>query len=150
MLGKLLSTRLGSRGLALRWKVAHIYVESKVAGQQGWFHLLKDRCKNMGAEASFSIRELKTDRSANAKETRIVGMEPVYENGLFWVNRTGCEQFIQEYETYPNGRFMDLLDVCGYAPQTWLPGSRAHTRDFVRDEITRRSAMLQGIGNAGY
>jgi hypothetical protein len=150
MIEKLVGVRPGSRGLAVRWKVHHIYLESEVAGQQGWKYYFQERVRQMGPEASFSIRPLKTDRGANAKHTRIVGMEPIYENGLFWVPRTGCEQFMEEYEQYPNDRFMDILDVIGYAPQTWLPGSRTSTRDFVRDELRRRSSLIQSIGQAGY
>ena len=104
----------------------------------------------MGVHAGFAIRELKTERSANAKETRIIGMEPVYENGFFWVNRAGCQQFLDEYAVYPNGRFLDLLDVVGYAPQTWGPGSRISTRDMMREQLNRRESALTQVGVAGY
>lgn len=150
MIDKLVSVRVGSRGLAVKWRVHAVYLESEVAGQQGWKYYFREKLKSMGAEASFAIRPLKTDRSANAKHSRILGMEPIYENGLFWVRRVGCEPFMEEYEQYPNGRFIDLLDVAGYAPQTFQAGSRANTRDFVREELSRRSIMIQSVGPAGY
>lgn len=150
MIERLIGTRPGSRGLAVKWKVHHVYLESEVAGQQGWKFYFKDRVSHMGVEATFTIRALKTDRSSGGKDKRILGMEPIYENGLFWIRRTGQEDFLTEYEQYPNGRTNDILDVIGYAPQTWGPGSRSTTRDFVKDELQRRQSMIQSIGSAGY
>lgn len=150
MIGKLLSMREGELGLAFKWRVNHVYLESKVAGQQGWYKFLQEKVKNMGAAASFSIRELQTDRTANAKRTRILAMEVLYENGFFWVNRSGCQQFLDEYQVYPNGTTIDLLDVVGYSPQCWEPGQRTSNRDMVRDELVRRERAVQSMGTAGY
>lgn len=150
MIDRLIGTRPERLGLAVKWRVHHIYVESEVAGQQGWKFLLKDRVSRMGVHASFSIRPLKTDRSAGGKDKRIIGMESLYENGLFWVRRTGQEAFMQEYEQYPNGATKDILDIIGYSPQTWEPGSRVGTREFVAGELQRRAAMAQSVGVAGY
>lgn len=150
MIDRLIGTRPERLGLAVKWRVHHIYVESEVAGQQGWKFLLKDRVSRMGVHASFSIRPLKTDRSAGGKDKRIIGMESLYENGLFWVRRTGQEAFMQEYEQYPNGATKDILDIIGYSPQTWEPGSRVGSREFVREELQRRQAMIQSVGVAGY
>ncbi len=150
MINKLIGTKVGSRGLAVKWRVNNIYLESKVAGQQGWYYVFRDRCRSMGAEASYAVRELKTERAADAKNTRIIGMEPVYENGFFYVNRAGCQQFIEEYEVYPNGRFIDLLDVAGYLPQTFTQGGKASTQDMVREDLLRRKRMLDSVGTAGY
>lgn len=152
MIDKLIGTKVGAMGMAFRWRVNHIYLESEVAGQQGWLKFFQDRVRNMGAMASFTVRPLKTARTANAKDDRIVGMEPMYENGLVWLPRQGhgVEQFLAEYEQYPNGSTKDLLDVFGYAPQTFTTGSRSSTRDFVQEELSRRKSMIQKIGNAGY
>jgi hypothetical protein len=150
MIDRLIGTRPERLGLAVKWRVHHIYVESEVAGQQGWKFLLKDRVQRMGVHASFSIRPLKTDRSAGGKDKRIIGMESLYENGLFWVRRTGQEAFMEEYEQYPNGATKDILDIIGYSPQTWEPGSRVGTREFVAGELQRRAAMAQSVGPAGY
>jgi hypothetical protein len=150
MIGKLLSMREGDMGLAFKWRVHHIYLESKVAGQQGWFKFFQERIRNMGVAASFSVRELKTDRTANAKRTRILGMEVLYENGFVWVNRQGCQPFLDEYQVYPNGTTIDLLDVMGYSAQCWEPGKRTSNRDMVRDELARRDRAVQSMGNAGY
>jgi hypothetical protein len=146
-------TRLG---LAFKWKVHRLYVESEAAGQEGWKHFFKERVRNLIANGEmkqcFSIHPLKTDRSPNAKNTRIIGMEPIYENGLFLVPRMGegRDLFISEYVRYPNGSTIDLLDLAGYAPQTFGAINRAQQREFVVSELARRERVVQGIGIAGY
>jgi hypothetical protein len=155
MIARLIGMQAGTKfglGLALKWRVHHVYMESEVAGQQGWLRFFQDRVRNMGPAASFSVRGLKTDRSAGGKDKRIIGMEPIYESGMFWVPRTGeaANYFLQEYEQFPNGSTKDILDVVGYSPQTWGPGSRSGTRDFMREEMSRRQLSVQSIGIAGY
>lgn len=155
MIARLIGMQAGSKfglGMAFKWRVQHIYMESEVAGQQGWLRFFQDRVRAMGPAASFGVRGLKTDRSAGGKDKRIIGMEPIYENGLFWIPRTGeaANYFLQEYEQYPNGSTKDILDVIGYAPQTWGTGSRSNTRDFMREEVNRRQSLTQSIGIAGY
>jgi hypothetical protein len=155
MIARLIGMQAGTKfglGLALKWKVHHIYLESEVAGQQGWLRFFQDRVRNMGPAASFTVRPLKTDRTAGGKDKRIVGMEPFYENGMFWVPRIGeaVNFFQQEYDQYPNGSTKDILDVIGYAPQTWGPGSQVNTRSMVSEELNRRKLMIQSMGVAGY
>ncbi len=140
----------GKRGLVVKWRCHALYVESEVAGQSGWKFAIKERMQRMNLDASFSLRPLKTERSSKAKENRIIAMEAVYENGLFWVPRTGCEEWKLEYGEYPNGATMDLLDLSGYISQALGPGSRVQARDFVRDEMKRSRAVLASVGPAGY
>lgn len=150
----ILSTQPGQRGLAVKWRCHHVYVESEVSGQQGWKHYFKERLMRMYSEspndATFTIRPLKTDRSANGKEKRIIGMEAIYENGFFWVRRRGQELWMQEYEEYPNSETNDLLDITGYLPQCWGGGSRANTREFLQEELQKRQRVLSSVGQAGY
>lgn len=145
-----LSTRPGHRGLAVKWKCHYLYIESEVAGQHGWKFAIRERMKSMGVDGNFSVRPLKTERSANAKHNRIIAVESIYENGLFWVPRVGCDEWKREYSEYPNGSTMDLLDLTGYLPQILGPGSRVAARDFVRDEMKRSRGVLESIGIAGY
>jgi hypothetical protein len=145
-----LSTKAGNRGLVVKWRCHSLYIESEVAGQQGWKYAIKERMKNMGIDACFSVRGLKTDRSENAKTNRIIGMESIYENGFFWVRRVGCEAFLEEYSEYPNGATMDLLDLAGYLPQTWSGSSRAQAREFVAAEMNRRKKLMSNVSIAGY
>lgn len=145
-----LSTQPGKRGLAVKWRCHYLYIESEIAGQHGWKFAIRERMKTMGIDCQFTLRPLKTDRSSNAKHNRIISIESIYENGLFWVPRSGCGEWKQEYAEYPNGETMDLLDLTGYLPQFLGPGSRAATRDFVREEMQRSRNMLQSVGIAGY
>lgn len=145
-----LSVKAGRRGLVVKWRCHAVYIESEVAGQQGWKYAIKERMKTMGLDACFSIRGLKTDRSENAKTNRIIGMESIYENGFFWTRRTGCELFLDEYATYPNGSTVDLLDLAGYLPQTWSVAGKAQASQFVAAEMQRRKQLIQSVSIAGY
>lgn len=148
---KIIGTQQGARGLAVKWKVHYIYGEFKAAGQVGWQFYFNERRKNMTMhDGLFSIRSMKVDRSPNAKHNRIIGMESIYENGFFWVRKTGCETFLEEYEEYPNGTTIDLLDLAGYMPQTWGAGSRSTTQDFMVEEIKKRNRIIAMVGPAGY
>jgi hypothetical protein len=106
--------------------------------------------RKMGLDASFSVRPLKTERTANAKENRITAMEPIFENGLFWIPRMGCQEWKTEYAQYPNGATIDLMDLTGYIPQCLSAGSRLQTRDFVKEELQRSKVALMNVGPAGY
>lgn len=145
-----LGTTPGRRGLVVKWRCHSLYIESEVAGQTGWRYAIKERMRRMDLDASFSLRPLKTDRTANSKDNRIVGMESIYENGFFWVPKTGCEDWIEEYTQYPNGATVDLLDLTGYIPQAWTWGGRMTTKDFMAQELKKRQAVLATIGPAGY
>jgi hypothetical protein len=145
-----LSTTPGHRGLVVKWRCHALYIESEVAGQQGWKHFIRERMKSMGMDGNFSVRGLKTERSENGKHRRIIGMESIYEGGFFWVRRRGVEPFIEEFSEYPNGASMDLLDLAGYFPQAWQPGSRATARDFMQQEMAKRRTAILSVGPAGY
>jgi hypothetical protein len=145
-----LGTTPGKRGLVLKWRCHVLFIESEVAGQSGWKFAIRERMRKMGMDASFSLRPLKTERSANAKKNRIEAMEPIFENGLFWVPRFGCQEWKTEYSQYPNGSTIDLMDLTGYIPQCLSAGSRLQTRDFVKEEMQRSKANLMNVGPAGY
>lgn len=149
-LNRAFSLKIGDRGLVMKWRCHAVYIESEVAGQQGWKYAIKERLKTMGLDACFSVRPLKTDRSQNAKTNRILGMESIFENGFFWINRTSATQWLEEYSEYPNGATMDLLDLTGYIPQTWGGGSGALTRQFVAEQLNRRKELLAKVSVAGY
>jgi len=144
------STRAGHRGLVVKWRCHAVYIESEVAGQQGWKYAIKERVKTMGLEASFSIRSLTTDRAENSKINTILGMESIYENGFWWVRKTGLEEWMDEYSQYPNGATIDLLDLSGYIPQAWTGSSRGQAREFVKEEMQKRKQLIQNVSIAGY
>jgi len=140
----------GKRGLVVKWRCHVLFIESEVAGQSGWKFAIRERMRKMGLDASFSVRPLKTERTANAKENRITAMEPIFENGLFWIPRMGCQEWKTEYAQYPNGATIDLMDLTGYIPQCLSAGSRLQTRDFVKEELQRSKVALMNVGPAGY
>jgi hypothetical protein len=145
-----LSTKTGHRGLVVKWRCHFLYVESEVAGQSGWKFAIRERMRRMKLDASFTLRPLKTERSANSKKNRIEAMEAIYENGLFWVPRIGCDEWKQEYCEYPNGRTIDLMDLTGYVSQVLGPGSRLVVREWVKQERERARIVMSRVGIAGY
>jgi hypothetical protein len=74
--------------------------------------------KNKVSDWKMSIKELKAERSANAKRSRIESLEPLFREGRFWC-REDQHPFLNEYYNYPGGATLDVLDCLGYATQTW-------------------------------
>jgi hypothetical protein len=51
------------------------------------------------------------------KEWRIRNvLQPIFERGNFWI-RKDHQSFIEEFVTFPKGRFVDILDALAYTPQ---------------------------------
>ena len=81
------------------------------------------------------IRELKTPKTKNAKQMRIDGLGPIIERNELWVNTAGQQEFMEEFESYPNGPLRDVLDTLGYGPQVW--GFEADDNDIEMTISTR-------------
>jgi len=79
-----------------------------------------------------SIKELKADRAASAKRTRIESLEPLFRENRLWV-RHDQAAFLDEYYDYPGGRTVDVLDCLGYATQTWNAIHAKHILDIIKD-----------------
>jgi hypothetical protein len=132
--------------MAARWRVQKFLVEV-VAGQDGWLAYF-DRTlpeKSPGCIVS----GLPKERSAGAKERRILSMSPYYERGQVFVPVRGAEAFIEEYEYYPNGTTVDLLDCMGYlfsVVETQSVDAGAWKYQAEREMERRR----RSIGRAGY
>jgi hypothetical protein len=65
------------------------------------------------------IRRLPTD-THKSKETRIREFYPFYEQRRVYVHRDHSD-LLGEYETFPSGRYRDLLDAEAYLPKIWAP-----------------------------
>jgi hypothetical protein len=147
--------RENNLGLAFKWKVSRVYGEFGVAGQAGWKYLFQEKIRNLITNGEikkcFTVHPLKTDRSENAKTSRIIGMESIYENGIWWMPRStdGGKLFLEEYERYPNGSTIDLLDLAGYAPQTFGISTSAQQRDFLKVQRERHMRAVANVGPAG-
>lgn len=102
-----------------KWKLRQIWVEG--VGFQKFLKYHLDTIFDLKGIRVKVNTDLKTDRSENGKDARIEAMDPIYENGQMFVRRNdlGCRDFVTEFSKYPVGKTKDILDVMGYAPQTW-------------------------------
>ena len=69
------------------------------------------------------IIELKPDRNSKAvekKNMRILSMVPFFKSGQIYILR-GNYDFIDEFESFPNGSTVDLLDAFSYAIRLLVP-----------------------------
>ena len=69
------------------------------------------------------IIELKPDRNSKAvekKNMRILSMVPFFKSGQIHILR-GNYDFIDEFESFPNGSTVDLLDAFSYAIRLLVP-----------------------------
>lgn len=58
--------------------------------------------------------------SREKKENRIRGaLQPYLERGLYWV-REDMADWLEEYDTFPNGKTLDLVDATAYGPHQWF------------------------------
>jgi hypothetical protein len=125
--------------LGEKWQLREFWLET-IAAQRLLRYPIEYRNKQelakkaQGKGWQMSLRELKTDRGANAKRTRIEALEPIFRDGRFWVRRDQ-NAFLNEYYDYPGGRTVDVLDCLGYAVQTW---NAIHARRILDMMKTRR------------
>lgn len=69
------------------------------------------------------IIPLKPDRNTHAvekKNQRILSMQPFFKARQIYIMR-GMFDFIEEYETFPNGTTVDILDAFSYAMRLLVP-----------------------------
>lgn len=106
--------------MAQKWHLSRIGVET-IAAQK----YIKHHIEYLARVKNYSIRidELKGEVEAadgtmsRKKEWRIRNiLAPIAEQGRLFVQREH-QDFIGEYQTFPKGKFCDLLDAFAYAPQ---------------------------------
>lgn len=96
--------------LVKKWKLQQIWIEG-VAFQKFLKHHLDTIFPSRGIRCKINI--FKDDKSENAKHNRIKGCDPVFESGQVYVNHND-KYFVNEFEKYPRGVTIDLLDTFGY------------------------------------
>lgn len=116
--------------MAKQWKIDEVYLETIAAQRYLLYHLryrqsVTDPASDDAYIKNINFKELKTPRTANAKQLRIEALIPIMERHELWVNTYGQSEFMEEVESYPNGTLRDVLDTLGYGPQVW---------DFNEDE----------------
>lgn len=109
--------------LGEKWKIKDPWLETVAAQKWLKYHLeVENEKRKLDGKWTFRyINEFKKDSSKDAKIHRIESLEPMFERGEFWILKYGHEQFINEYLQYPYAATKDILDVLGYAMQTWNP-----------------------------
>ena len=115
--GKLIETMLD---MAYEWNPRAIGIEA-IAYQQA---LLPFTQRIMQQRGKFwSIIPLKPDRNTRTSEKknqRILSMQPYFQAGQIFIQK-GMLDLIEEYETFPLGRTVDLLDAMAYAVRMVVP-----------------------------
>lgn len=104
-----------------KWKIKEPWLET--VGAQKWlkYHLevMSETRRKAGKWQFTKFNEFKKDNSKDAKAHRIDSLEPMFQRNEFYCARFGHEQFINEYLEYPYHATRDILDVLGYAVETF-------------------------------
>jgi len=121
--------------LAEAWEIEDIGIES-VAFSKHLKYFFDQECSRQGI--SFVVVELKTNK--RSKPARIRAMQPYCERGEIFVQEQE-EEFLKQYDEFPTGRLVDLLDAWAYGPQMWelpnlqLEDETEETRAWHRSEM---------------
>jgi hypothetical protein len=124
-----------------RWNLREFWLET-VAAQRMLRYPVE--YKNKVSPWRMSIKELKSDRGANAKRVRIETLEPLFRDGRFWVRQDQSE-FLDEYYNYPGGRTVDILDCLGYSTQTWNAIHAKQLLGIIRERKTRWATRRSSV-----
>jgi len=131
------------------WKLDCIYMETIAAQKYLKYHLeykIKEEKKRDSRYGNLVIKELNTPKTKNAKKMRIDGLGPIFQRGEFWLNSVGMEEFHEEFETYPSGKLVDVLDTLGYGPQVW--DFDTNSDEIEREILTRANQYKRTIRNS--
>lgn len=106
--------------IAENWGIREVGFETIAAQKYAKYHIEQ---RNMSEKWPVKIIDLNGEvdnpggGTSRKKEWRIRNvMGPIFERRKFWIRR-GMQKFIEEYKTFPKGKFMDILDALAYAPQ---------------------------------
>lgn len=89
--------------------------------------------REMNSRGEFhQVIPLKPDRNEK-KEMRILSVQPYFRSGQIFIPR-GAMEFIEEYETFPNGKTVDILDAFSYAVRM-LVALVAHRKPAVEEKL---------------
>jgi predicted phage terminase large subunit-like protein len=102
--------------LADKWQPRIIGIEA-VAYQKALLPFMEREMRASGKW--YVVEALKPDRNEK-KNQRILAMQPFFKSGQIYVQR-GMLDFIEEFESFPNGRTVDILDAFAYAVRLLVP-----------------------------
>jgi hypothetical protein len=131
--------------MAERWKMPDFWLETVAAQKYLKYHI---EYRNKIEKKSLRVRELKSERSKNAKWTRIDALAPLFEQGKFHVRRDQSA-FLDEFYRYTHStRYpVDVLDCLGYSLQTVEP---IRMREISERQRQHKEKMTQKRNVAGY
>jgi hypothetical protein len=130
------------------WKLDEIHLETIAAQKYLMYHmnyLINERARDDERYRRLKIVELKTPKTKNAKQMRIDGLAPIFERGEFWLNVKGMDEFHEEFDTYPAGKLVDVLDTLGYGPSVW--DFDTNTDEIEAEIVKRRYNYQRNIRN---
>jgi len=117
--------------MAARWDPMCVVVEG-VAYQRALKGFIEAECMRRGKW--LNVREVRPG-SKEGKETRIRGLQPYAERGRLWIRRSTSQVMVEEFEAFPLGDTVDVLDALSYGPQVWVtPETDAVNRRDQQDD----------------
>lgn len=134
-----------------KWHLRKFGLETVAAQKYLKFYLDQ---KNLQEGINLKILDLKGEVDtpdgtvSRKKEWRIRNvLSPLFENGQFFVQRRH-QDFIGEYNTFPRGRFCDILDSLAYVPQM-LKGSVSQAVSLAFLQTNQQQAQRVNPGYTG-
>lgn len=138
--------------LGRKWHLRKFGLETIGAQQYLKFYLEE---KNKAENIKLGVIDLKGEVEApdgsitRKKEFRIrTSLSPLFEDGQFFVQQKQ-QDFIQEYSSFPKGKFVDQLDALAYIPQM-LRNSVSHANNLLllqrNQERARRVNTPYSVG----
>jgi hypothetical protein len=132
--------------MAQRWDPIAVVVEG-VAYQRALKGFIEAECMRRGRW--LNVREVRPG-SKEGKESRIRGLQPYAERGRLWIRRSTCQVLVDEFEAFPLGETVDVLDALSYGPQVWITPDMDRP-DIVYRQEDERAPRYEGVSSAtGY
>ena len=99
--------------LSAKWACDRLFVE-EVNFSNVYRHWIAREQRPDGKFAGQYLSVMPLKPNKREKHTRILGREPAWRQGLYYLNEEGTLPFQVEYTEYPNSSTVDLLDCMGY------------------------------------
>jgi hypothetical protein len=130
--------------MARKWKLRKFGLETVAAQKYLAYHI---QYRNRTERIPLRIQELKGEVEApdgtmsRKKEWRIRNvLSPIFEQGRFWV-QSRHQDFLGEYQTFPKGKFCDILDALAYIPQLLRSSSMSYEQSIVAMKANRARSL---------
>jgi len=126
--------------MAQRWNPICVTVEG-VAYQRALKGFIEAECQRRGHW--LNVKEVRPG-SREGKESRIRGMQPYAERGRLWLRRSTTAVLAEEFEAFPLGDTVDVLDALSYGPQVWVGPDVERDQKNVFD-IEEQAPRYEGV-----